>query len=389
MHRLGSLIVKSGLRNRRRSALTIASTAASLCLLGILMAMYGALFYGGDETPAQALRLITHHKVGLADAMPVSYRDKIRSLAGVRDAMVWQWFGGTYKDARDQRNFFARFAVEPDRFFRIRPEIVISGDAKRAFENGRTACIATEKLARKFGWKTGERITLVGDIFPVTLELTLAGTYTDPENSEALFFSQDYLRESLPVGNSQRDQAGAFQVQAMSAADVVKVAREIDAAFDNSPAPTKTESERAFQLSFVSFLGNLKLFLAAVSGAIAFTLLLVSGNTISMSVRERVGEVGILKTLGFTPGMILGMILGESAVISGIGGGMGVALAAVICVGLRQGAGGFANLQTMAVTPAVAALAMGTAVLIGLVSSVGPAVSASRTSILESLRYTG
>ncbi len=389
MFRHFPFILKSSVRNRRRTMLTVASIGVSFCLLGVLMAMYHALFSDGPQTPAQAMRMITHHRVGLADVMPESYVEKIRAIPGVRDAMIWQWFGGTYKDARDQRNFFARFAIEPDRFFRIRPEIEMPEARKQAFEHLRTGCIVNEGLAKKFGWKLGDKITLVGDIFPVTLELTLVGTYTDPDNIEALFFDQGYLRESLAVSSGMRDVASAFQVQANSPADVAKVAAAIDSAFNNSPAPTKTESERAFQLSFVSFLGNLKLFLLAICGAVTFTILLVSANTLSMSVRERVREVGILKTLGFTPGAILGMMLGEAALIALAGGAIGAGLAGLLCAGLRNGMSAMQSLRSMAVTPEIAALALGLAIVMGLISSLIPAAGASRTSILDALRYTG
>lgn len=389
MFRYLPLILKSSMRNRRRSVLTVASIAVSLCLLSLLMAMYHALFYGGEQTPAQALRLITHSKVGLATAMPYSFLNKIREVPGVKDAMLWQWFGGSYKDARDQRNFFARFAVDPDHLFNIYPELELPADQKAAFQHLRTACIASEAIASKFGWKVGDRITIVGDIFPVTLEFTLVGIYHSDDQGGAMFFNKDYMRESLPETSPMRDIASSFEVQAETPADVPRVQKAIDAMFDNSPQPTKTESERAFQLSFVAFLGNLKLFLMAICGAVTFTILLVSANTISMSVRERVREVGILKTLGFTPGAILGLLMGEAAVIATTGGLLGMAGAALLCSAVRHAPTGIFALQSLTVTPSLALLTLLIALAIGLVSSLVPASSASRTSILDSLRYSG
>src|SRR5262245_30556431 len=321
------LIARNSLRNRRRSALTISSIAVSLCLLGLLMAMYRALFFGGEITPAQALRLMTRHKVSLAQRMPFSYGAKIEQIPGVRGVSVWQWFGGTYRDARDPRNFFARFGVDPAKLFDIHTEFQLGEDVKRTFQHERTACVASRALADKFGWKPGERITLIGDFFPVTLELTLAGIYSDPDRNDLLFFNREYLRESLPSNNALRDTSNAFKVQANSPEETLKVAKAIDALFENSPYQTVTESERAFQLSFVSFLGNLKLFLLAICAAVTFTILLVSANTISMSVRERVGEMGIMKTLGFTPSAILGIVLGEAIVMALVGGALGSGLA--------------------------------------------------------------
>lgn len=390
MFRYLPLILKNSLRNRRRSALTIGSLAVSLCLLGVLMAMYRALFFGGDTTPAEAMRLITHHRVSLAQPLPISYEQKMQQVPGVKSVMVWQWFGGTYKDARDTRNFFARFAVEPAKAFLIQSEAQIPDEQRLAFERQRTGCVASKTLADKFGWKPGERITLVGDIFPVTLDLTLVGIFDEPQHNETLFFSWDYLRESMKSSSSsQLDQTGAFRVQATSPDEVPRVAKAIDALFDNSPYPTTTESERAFQLSFVSFLGNLKLFLMAICGAVAFTILLVSANTLSMSVRERIREVGIMKTLGFTPSAILGIILGEAAILALTGGVIGCLLAAGLCAALRQTPSFIQALRILSISPLIAGLTLVVALLIGLLSALVPALSASRTSILDSLQHTG
>ena len=383
-------MVKNSLRNRRRSLLTIGSVAVSLCLLGVLFAIYNTLFLG-EATPAQALRLIVRHRVSLTQSMPVSYRQKIEQVPGVKQVMIWQWFGGTYKDARDPKNFFARFAAEPDRIFSVRTEYEIPEAQKLAFQRERTGCIVSQALAEKMGFKLGDRINMTGDIFPVNLELKLVGIFTEPQNEEVLYFNRDYLRDALGARNPRSDQVGAFVVQTNSADDVARVAKTIDDTFSNAPAPTKSESERAFQLSFASFVGNLKLFLLLICGAVTFTILLVSANTISMSVRERVGEVGIMKTLGFTQGNILGIILGESAVISLIGGAIGCLLAAFLCQGVAHspGASYIQALKSLAITPMIAVICLGVSLFIGLVSSVFPAWGAARTSILDSLRYSG
>jgi putative ABC transport system permease protein len=325
----------------------------------------------------------------LTQPMPFSYRQRIERIPGVRDLMVEDWFGGTYKDSRDTRNFFARFASEPDHLFKVYPEYVIPEEQKQAFQRERTGCVVSKALATNLGFQLGDRIVLVGDIYPVTLELKIVGIFDEPDRVQTLYFNREYLRESLGPNNPRRDNAGVFVVQAASAADVPRILDAADREFDNSPAPTKTETERAFQLSFASFLGNLKLFLMAISGAVAFTILLVSANTISMSVRERIREVGILKTLGFTPTEILGIILSEAAVISLIGGGLGCLLAQGLCVGVRNSpvAGNFQGLVALSLTPMLAALCLGVAMLIGLVSSFIPAWGAARTTILDALRY--
>lgn len=381
------LAIKNSLRNKRRSMLTISSVAASMCLLGVLFALYQALFLATPVAGA-ALRLITYHRVSLAQALPASYEAKIRQVPGVKEVTVYQWFGGTYRDARDQRNFFARFSVEPDKVFAVNPLLDLPAEQKQAFLRNRTAAVAEQDLAAKFGWQPGEKITLVGDIFPVTLELTLVGIFKDPEKSESLFFNHEYLRESM--GNSRRqDQVGSFWVRAESEEAANRIGPEIDKLFENAPEPTKTESEAAFTLQFLSFLGNVKLFLIAICGAVTFTILLVSANTMAMSVRERITEVGVLKTLGYPNGAILGIILGEAALISLMGGILGLLAASGLVFLVRAGAQGFQQVKLMSISPALGALCLVLAVLIGVGSALIPATGASRTSIIDALRNTG
>ena len=390
MLRLWSLMVASTVRNPRRSLLTVGSVAVSLCLLSVLAAAYRSLFLEPESAPAEALRLVTHHRVSITQPMPVSFLPKIRSIPGVVDSMIWQWFGGTYRDARDPRNFFARFAVEPARFFRIKPEVRLPDDQKLAFQHTRSSSIVGRKLAARFGWKVGDRITLVGDIFPVTMELTIVGIYSNPDEEENLYFDYEYLRQLLiAAGQSSRaDTVGVFLTAADRPQDVDPIAAAIDKQFEDSPAPTKSESERMWQLSFVSFLGNLKLFLLSISAALTFTILLVSGNTLSMSVRERTREVGILKTLGFTREMILGMFMGETVLMSIAGAIAGVLLGAALALAVRYSGTPFAALR-LGFSADVAGFVIAVAVLIGVLSSFIPARRAARSQILDSLRYSG
>jgi putative ABC transport system permease protein len=384
------LITKNSFRNRRRSVLTIGSLMVSLCLLVLLMAMYKVLFYGAEQTPAQAVRILMRHKVSLAQPMPLSYEGKIRQVPGVKAASLRQWFGGTYRDARDTRNFFPRFGVRPRDLFLAYPEYEIPEEQKQGFERERTGCVASKHLAEKYGWRPGERIMLVGDIFPVTLELKLVGVFDEPNKFDILFFNWDYLRDSLKAaGTFDLDFTSQYLVLADSPDNVSRVVKTIDDMFDNSPFPTKTESELAFVLSFVGFLGNLKLFLLAIGGAVTFTILLVSANTLSMSVRERIREVGVLKTLGFTPGTIFGILLGEGAVIAITGGVLGCALAQVFCMMLRNAPIPIQQLKVMNVTPLILAISLLIALLVGLISAMIPAAGAARRPILDSLRHTG
>jgi len=387
MLRYSSLALRNILRNTRRSILTIASMAVSLCLLGVLIAMYHALYFG-EQTPGQAIRLITRHKVSLGQAIPYAYEQKIRSVPGVKEVSAWNWFGGTYKDARESKNFFARMGVEPKQFFTIRTQLVMPEDQRHAFLTDKTGCIISSDLAKSLNLKLGDRITLVGDIYPVNLELKVVGVFDDPDTVQSLFFNADYLRDALPLG--RRNLNSTVAILADSPDDVPHIAKAIDDMFAEASPPTKTESEAQFALSFVSFIGNIKVFLISICAAVTFTILLVSGNTMAMAVRERIREVGVLKTLGFTTETILSIIVGEAIFIALIGGCVGLVFAAMLCLVIRHGPVAIApQLQHLSMTPLTAAIALGAAVAIGLISSFVPAWGAARTNILDSLRYNG
>ena len=380
------LILKNSVRNKRRSILTTLSIAASMCLLGMLMAVYHA-FYLSPATADQALRLVVRNKVSLGNPLPVSYQARIRGVRGVREVTIFQWFGGTYKDARDPANFFARFAVDPANFLAVYPDIDVQEDQRKAFLAERRSCLIGKKTAARHGFKLGDRITVTGDIFPVTLEFTVRGFFEAEGDNESLYFHYDYLNEALGAG-SRRDYVGSFVVRLESAGDATPSSKAIDDMFRNAPFPTKTETEKAFEISFLAFLGNVKLFLFSICAAVTFTILLVAGNTMAMSVRERAREVGVLKTLGFTRGMVMSLLVGESLVLAVTGGVLGIALAEGLCSLIRQAPSTFANMSRIAVLPSLAALTLVAAAVIGLASSMIPAWSASRRSIVEALRVT-
>ncbi len=383
-----SLIKANILRKRKRSALTVSSLAVALCLLTVLGSSYRALFGGSEAGPAEVLRLMVHHKVSITQPMPVSYEARIRRIYGVSDAMVWQWFGGAYRDARDPGNFFARFAVEPDHFPGILGEVRLPAAQMTAFRQTRSGCIVGRNLAARFGWHPGDRVTLVGDIFPVTLDLTICGIYEDPGNDEILYFNYAYLCELLRAADAGPDQVGVFVVRVRNAGDVTAVADSIDKEFENSPAPTETVTERAWQLGFLSFLGNLKLFLSSVCGALGFTIMLVSANTISMAVRERTREIGIMKTLGFTHGALVALTVAESACIALAGGVLGLGLAWALCALVRESGTAYAALD-LGITAEVALTSLAASVALGVTSSLVPAWRASRMPIIEALRHMG
>jgi putative ABC transport system permease protein len=383
MLRFLPLISKNAMRNRRRSILTICSVGASLCLLGVLMAIYHAFFFT-PPTPEQERRIITRHRISLANVMPMAYREKIGRIPGVQKVTVSQWFGGVYKDPK---NMFGRMGTEPESFATIFPEYKLTPEERKAFVSDRTACIIGKDTATKYNLKHGDRMTLVGDIFPVTLEFTVRGIFDNPADNDSLYFNIQYLFESLKIG--RRDFAGIFVVLIDDPANASRVSKEIDDTFRNASDQTRSETEKAFQLGFISMLGNVKMFLLSICAAVTFTVILVSANTMAMSVRERIREVGVLKTLGFTQGEILGIVLGEAAFLSLIGGLLGYVLAFALTGVIRQAPAFFAELKTLTILPPVAVLLLVVAVLIGLVSSFIPAWNASRTNIIDSLRYSG
>ena len=386
MHKYLGLAFKNTWRNKRRSFLTISSMAVSLCLLGILVAMYHTLFYG-EATPGQALRVVVRHKVSLGNPLPQSYEGKIQRVAGVRVISPWNWFGGTYKDNRETKNRFARFAVDPTAFLQIRTQMTMPDDQRQAFIHNRTSCIVSSDLAASQGFKVGQKITLIGDIYPVTMDLTIAGIFDDPDAQNSLYFNVDYLRQLVGIQNRSFD--SMIAILADSPQSVPEISKTVDAMFGDSPFPTKTESEQEFARSFVSFLGNVKLFLIVICAAVTFTILLVSGNTMAMSVRERIQEVGVLKTLGFTNDAILGMVLGEALAIALIGGAIGVFLAGILAALISHAHVPFINLHSMGMAPSTILICLGIALFVGFISSVIPAINAARTNILDSLRYAG
>jgi putative ABC transport system permease protein len=383
MLRLGSLILRNVLRNRRRTILTLASSAVSLGLLALLAALYQGFFYAGPQSPSEARRLICRHRVSLTHPLPASHMQRIKAVPGVEFVSAWSWFQGVYKEPK---NFFARFAVDADVIFDLRQDWQLPSQQLADFKRQRTACAIGQKIAKQYDIKVGDRVVIVGDIYPVTLELTVAGIYSHPANTECLVFHREYLSELLSRTSPDRDMVGTYMILANSADEVPRIAKAIDTMFDNSPYPTRTESEREFGRSFLAFLGNIKMYLAAICAAVTFTILLVLANAIAMAVRERTREIAILRTLGYAPSEVLQLVLGESVAISLLGGIGGLALGWLLVHGMAASPMNFGltGLQWQAV---VVVLVM--AAIIGLFAALGPALIASRKNVVESLRFTG
>ena len=325
-----TFVAKSAFRNKRRSLLTVASIAFSLLLLCIMLCVWRS-FYIDKGAPDSALRIMTRHKVSLANSLPIYYRDKIRTVPGVVHVVPMTWFGGKYKDDKPE-NYFAQFATDPDEYFDVAADKIMPADQLAAWKRDRTGCVVDVDLAEKHHWKIGDHIILQGTIFPANLDLTIRGIYTIDPPSSNLYFHTKYLEESV---DWFKDKAGFFFTRVDTPEDMPIAARAIDDVFHGSPVPTKSESEQAFKADFIATLGNVKAFILSICGAVVFTTLLVCANTMAMSIRERTREVAVLRTLGFTRGSILKLLLSESIVISLIGGTVGILLGSLVIKACR------------------------------------------------------
>jgi putative ABC transport system permease protein len=332
--------------------------------------------------PESARRVVTRHATGLANVMPISYRDRIRHLPGVEQAIASQWFGGVYKDPA---NFFAQFAVDHDCFFQVYSEIQTeTPEQRQAFLSQRTAALVGTDLAKRFGWNIGDRVTLQGSIFPVNPEMTLVGMVHGGGSEQTFYFRWDYFNELFP-----QDMSGSFIVKTANPDDVPAVSDSIDAMFRNSTAPTKTETESAFVLGFMKMFGNVRALVISISTVVLFTVILVTANTMAMSIRERTGEIAILKTLGFVPRQILAMTIAESALISLAGGLIGSLAARYIYAAIDMSSWTMTLIQRLDVRWSTIAMAATLSLGIAFISTFVSAYSASRLPIAVAVRRRG
>lgn len=386
MFKMVGLIFRNVLRNRRRTLLTLISTIISMAVLTLMMGLYYGVFLETSSTPTAAKRIITRHKVSLVQPLPANYLQKIRAVDGVEAATTSTWFQGVYKEPK---NFFPRFAADPDTILQVQAEYILPDDQLEAFKRTRTGAIASEAVAKKFNWEIGQKIPIKGDIYLVDLELTLVGIFQTPTDpaSEVLYFDREYLAQLLKgSGDAEAERIGTVTAIVKDQNDVPRISKAIDEMFANSTAPTRTESEKEFLRGFVSLIGNVRLVLITLGGAVTFTILLVSANTIAMAVRERTREIAIIRTLGYTPGEIAWLVIGESALLSMIGGGLGVAFGAMMSSAVTPFLRGF-GYRGVSWEPMAAAVAL--AIFIGIAASVIPAIIASRRDLVPSLRFAG
>jgi putative ABC transport system permease protein len=379
---LTRFVTKNAFRNKRRSILTVLSIAFSLLLLTLMMTIWRA-FYLDQGSAESAERLVVRHRVSLTFSLPGFYREKIRAIPGVVAVVPVSWFGGIYKDQKPE-NFFAQFGTDPEEFFKVFRDIKMPEEQRTAWLRDRQGVIVDDTLAKKYGWKLGDRIVLKGTIYPVDLELYVRGIFSSYPDDKAVYFNTKYVEEAV---SWFRGQAGTFSILAASPEDVSQVASTIDDMFRNSPQPTKSESEKAFGLEFVAMLGNVKAFILMICSAVVFATLLVSANTMAMSIRERTREVAVLKTLGFTRQSVLGLFVSEAVALAAAGGVIGVGLAYLLIYAVSHSP--YMSFYNMKVTPGMWAAALFVSGLVGLVSSLIPSYHASQVNIVDGLRHIG
>lgn len=373
------LIFKNILRNKRRTLLTISSLVVSLFLIISLATILTEFDRGTEE--ASPLRLVSRHAVSLGFVIPMAHLQKMKTVPGVKEAMPFSWFGGIYKD---ERNFFANFAVDARKMRDVIPEVKMSDADWQSFINDRQGAIVGAKLVKLHGFTPGQRITLKSPIYNQSVEFIIRGVYTGSDE-KTLYFQYDYLNELLPAW--AKDQVSTFSIVANNPEDVPRVGQAIDSIFVNTDAPTKTESEREFALSFQTMMGGVKTFLYAIIAAITFSLLLVMGNTMAMTVRERTKEVGTLKAIGFQRGTIAALFLGEALIVACIGAVIGIGAAVVLFRSFDLSLY-IPNLISFVPTSETLAIAFGLSILVGFISVIYSAYRVSGLTIAEALRST-
>jgi putative ABC transport system permease protein len=373
------LVFKNILRNKLRTLLTLSSLVVSLFLIVTLGTIVTEFDRNADES--NPLRLMTRHAVSLGFVMPMAHVERIRSVSGVKNAMPFNWFGGIYKD---EKNFFANFAVDASRLREIMTELKMPDEQWQAFVNDKQGAVVGQKLVTLYGFTPGQRITLKSPIYNQSVEFIIRGVCTGGDE-KTLFFHQDYINELMP--DWAKDQVSMVSIMANSADDVPRIAQAVDSIFANSDAPTKTETEKEFALSFQTMMGGVKTFMYAIMAAITFSVLLIMGNTMAMTVRERTKEVGTLKAIGFQRRTIAFLFLGEALIVACVGATIGIGGAQLIYHSVPVGT--YIPFFSQFIPTGQTLLAAFTlSVLVGLISVAYSAYRVSGLTIAEALRST-
>jgi putative ABC transport system permease protein len=377
------LILRNALRHKLRSSLTVVGLVVATLAFGFLQTVVKA-WYAGAEA-ASNTTLITRNAVSLVFPLPLSYAAKIRAVEGVTGVAWANWFGGIYQDPK---NFFPQFAVSGASYLDIYRDYLLPAEQRKAFLRDRKGAVIGRKLADQYGFKVGDVIPLRGTIFPGQWQFTVRGIYegrTPSTVTTQMFFQWDYLNESLLKTTARRaNQVGVYVVQIERPGLAPQVSAAIDATFKNSLAETLTETEKAFQLSFVSMSDAIVMGIRLVSFVVILIIMAVMANTMAMSARERLAEYATLKALGFGPAFLAVLIVGESVLLSLAGGAIGIAL-------LYPSAAAFASrtgtlFPVFEVSPLTMALQLACAFAVGIVAAIAPALRAMRVNIVEGLR---
>lgn len=380
------LLFRNAFRHKLRATLTILGVTIAILAFGLLRTVVSA-WYAGVEA-SSASRLVTRNAISLIFPLPIAYKDKIRQIEGVRTVSYGTWFGGVYKE---ERNFFPNLAVDAQSFMQVYPEFMLSDDEFRAFLKDRKGFVAGRKLAEKFKWKPGDTVTLKGLIFPGDWDFVLRGVYRgrDKNVDEGQFlFHWDYLNERIKDKmTSWANHVGFYMIDVNRPDLAAEVSLAIDATFKNSLAETLTETEKAFQLSFISMTEVIVLAIQLVSFVIIFIIMAVVANAMAMTTRERIGEYAVLKTMGFGGWHILALILGESLVITLAGGILGVILTYPAAAIFGQKMSNFFPIFNVEIKTVYFALIA--ALLVGVIAAVVPTRSAIRIRIADGLRRIG
>lgn len=380
------LIIRNVFRHRLRSILTLVGVAIAMCAFGILRTLVGAWYVGVEASAAD--RLVVRNKISLIYSIPLAYKNKILHVRGVSGLAHGSWYGGYYKD---KKNFFAQLAVSGSDYLDLFPEFVVSPEEKLYFDTHRNAAIAGRKLVQRFGWKIGDVIPLQGTFYPGNIELVLSGIYKGTRSTvdeTAFFFRYDYLNEQAKKVLPERtDRVGWYLVRVDDPDRAAEVSREIDALFASSLAETLTETEKAFQMGFVSMTEAILGAIQIISVVVIAIILLVLANTMAMTARERSGEYAVLKTMGFGPGFLFLLIVGESAAIALLGGAAGALL--TFPVGRVFQAQLQSFLPVFEVKSTTLMLIGAASLFIGLAAAIPPIVRVTRIGIAEGLRHIG
>ena len=380
------LLFRNSFRHKLRTALTVCGMAVAVLAFTLLRTVIAAWYAGVAASSAN--RLITRNAISLVFSLPISYKDRIRGVEGVKTVSYGNWFGAYYVE---QKNFFANFAVEPRTYLELYPEYLIRPDQKEAFFRDRKGCVVGRKLAKRFNWRVNDTVPLIGTIFPGTWDFVVRGIYDgrdDTIDDTQFFFHWDYLNETLKRTVARRaDQVGFYIIGLSDPDRAAATAAAIDAVFKNSFAETLTETERAFQMSFVSMSEAILTAIRLVSLVIIVIIMAVVANTMAMSVRERLSEYVVFKTLGFRGRYLAGMILGESLLITGLGGLLGILLTFPAAEGFRRAVGTW--FPVFRIAPETIYLGIAATLIVGMVAAVLPVWRVTTVRIAEGLRRIG